>query len=186
MILAGVGEIAQQMLNEIPLHFPFAGLDEFVIMPDHIHIIIIINETQKNQKSIDRNDDAITPSSNNNDSLTGIVEPLHATALPLHTMDQRQPSTNIGNGDKNPNNPGETKNMHFSSISPSYGSLATIIRSYKSAVTNRARCIEPSFAWQSKFHDHIIRTNAGLSRIRTYIKNNPHLYHGKSVSGFQC
>ena len=148
------------------MHFPFAGLDEYIIMPDHIHVIIIINETQKNQKSIYRNDDAVTSSFNDNDSLTGMVDP-------LYTTDLQQPSTNIGNRDINPNNTGGTKNMHFSSLSPSSGSLATIIRSYKSAVTIRARCIEPCFAWQSKFYDHILRTNAALYRIRTYIKNNP-------------
>jgi REP element-mobilizing transposase RayT len=141
-------------------------------MPDHIHLIIIINETKKNQKSINRNDDAVTSSFNDNDSLTGMVDPLYTTD-PFYTTDLQQPSTNIGNRDINPNNTGGTKNMHFSSISPSSGSLATIIRSYKSAVTFRARCIEPGFAWQSKFYDHILRTNAALARIRTYIKNNP-------------
>ena len=70
------------------MHFPFTGLDEYIIMPDHIHVIIIINETQKNQKSIYRNDDAVTSSFNDNDSLTGMVDP-------LYTTDLQQPSTTI-------------------------------------------------------------------------------------------
>jgi len=38
------GERAQQCWLEIPDHFPQTQLDEFVIMPDHIHGIIIIND----------------------------------------------------------------------------------------------------------------------------------------------
>jgi putative transposase len=29
------------------------------------------------------------------------------------------------------------------------------------------------FAWQSRFHDHIIRNNESFQRISEYIKNNP-------------
>jgi REP element-mobilizing transposase RayT len=43
MHLSGIGHIASQMWYEIPDHFPFIGLDELVVMPNHIHGIIIIN-----------------------------------------------------------------------------------------------------------------------------------------------
>ncbi len=42
MILSGLGVIAEKCWNEIPCHFPFVILDEHVIMPDHVHGIIII------------------------------------------------------------------------------------------------------------------------------------------------
>jgi len=32
------------MLDQIPEHFPFVILDEFMIMPNHIHGIIIIDK----------------------------------------------------------------------------------------------------------------------------------------------
>ena len=32
------------------------------------------------------------------------------------------------------------------------------------------------FAWQRNYHDHIIRNEIGLNRIREYIKNNPNNY----------
>jgi len=38
------GEMAQQCWLEIPNHFPQTQLDEYIIMPDHIHGIIIIND----------------------------------------------------------------------------------------------------------------------------------------------
>jgi len=93
MILSETGEITQQMLTEIPVHFPFAGLDEYVIMPDNIHAIIIINELGKKSTIIGQHDDCIISSPTDDVSLTGIVEPLHATAL-------RQTSINIINGSK--------------------------------------------------------------------------------------
>jgi putative transposase len=42
MILAETGQIAEKFWLEIPGHFPNIDLDEFIIMPDHIHGIIII------------------------------------------------------------------------------------------------------------------------------------------------
>lgn len=39
-----MGNIAQQYWNEIPKHFPFAELDAFVIMPDHVHGILFLNK----------------------------------------------------------------------------------------------------------------------------------------------
>ncbi len=36
------GKIAKKFWEEIPQHYPFVGLDEYVIMPDHVHGIIII------------------------------------------------------------------------------------------------------------------------------------------------
>ena len=44
MILSDPGLIANKCWQEIPNHFPFIELDEFFIMPDHLHGIIIIIE----------------------------------------------------------------------------------------------------------------------------------------------
>ena len=43
MILNDYGKIAEQCWNDIPKHFPNAIMDEFVIMPNHIHGIMILN-----------------------------------------------------------------------------------------------------------------------------------------------
>lgn len=54
------------------------------------------------------------------------------------------------------------------------GSLSAIIHAYKSSVTRWARKNDKTdFAWQSRFHDHIVRNRRSLDRIRTYIVNNP-------------
>jgi putative transposase len=56
---------------------------------------------------------------------------------------------------------------------PQSKNLASIIRGFKTGVTKNARLINPDFAWQSRFHDRIIRNNAEFQRISTYIRNNP-------------
>ena len=38
-----IGSIAQRNWKEIPFHFPFVELDEFVVMPNHIHGILFFN-----------------------------------------------------------------------------------------------------------------------------------------------
>ena len=61
----------------------------------------------------------------------------------------------------------------MASISPKRGSLSSVIRSYKSAVSQQAREIHADFAWQTRFHDHIIRDESEYWKIREYILNNP-------------
>ena len=48
MILNDAGIIAEQCWKDIPVHFPNVLLDEWIIMPNHIHGIIIITVGAKN------------------------------------------------------------------------------------------------------------------------------------------
>ena len=139
--MSELGQIAEKCWREIPNHFRNIKLDEFIIMPDHLHGIIIINEK-----------------SNNN-----IVETLHATFLP--SIEPALPSIKS----EFPN----LINNKMSSISPKSGSLGSIIRSYKSAVSKNIHQINTGFAWQPEFYDHIIHTNTESNRIRKYILLNP-------------
>jgi REP element-mobilizing transposase RayT len=50
--------------------------------------------------------------------------------------------------------------------------LSTIIHWYKGRTTFESRKINPEFTWQSRFYDHIIRSENDLNKIREYIKNN--------------
>ena len=59
---------------------------------------------------------------------------------------------------------------------PIAGSIPTIIRSYKSSVTQRFQkiCQNPgAMLWQRNYYEHVIRNDADLRRIREYICNNP-------------
>ncbi|MBK7129110.1 MAG: hypothetical protein IPM74_03915 [Crocinitomicaceae bacterium] len=43
MVLSEIGELAKTFWQEIPQHFPNAQLNEFIIMPDHMHGIICLS-----------------------------------------------------------------------------------------------------------------------------------------------
>ena len=67
------------------------------------------------------------------------------------------------------------KNQYFQAISPKAGSLATIVRSYKSVCKKEINLNFPDaeFAWQPRYHDYIIRDDEKFFRIKNYIINNP-------------
>ena len=67
------------------------------------------------------------------------------------------------------------KNEFFQKISPKPGTVSTIIRSFKSVCSKNIHLSfsNISFAWQDRFHDHIIRNKEEHYRIRNYILNNP-------------
>jgi REP element-mobilizing transposase RayT len=48
MVFNEMGNIAKKYWMEIPHHFPNVQLDEFIIMPNHVHGIIIIRDYDKN------------------------------------------------------------------------------------------------------------------------------------------
>lgn len=124
--LSEIGVITSKFLMEIPVHFPFVEIDACVVMPNHIHVLIIINHS-----------------------------------LHVKTLHVARSNANV------------VKDEDMSAISPRRGSISTVIRSYKSAVSKEARKINPEFYWQSRFHDHIIRNDASYVKIKQYIIDNP-------------
>ena len=68
MVLSEIGGVAKQCWREIPNHFSFVELDEFVIMPNHIHGIIVIAENVETQNVASlqhKNPNKFEPQSNN-------------------------------------------------------------------------------------------------------------------------
>ena len=49
MNLTEIGEIAQKFWQTIPEHFSFVELDEFVVMPNHVHGLLRIKKPYKEQ-----------------------------------------------------------------------------------------------------------------------------------------
>jgi len=114
--LSRMGQIAESELLTLPKHYVDVRLDARVVMPNHVHIIVVIDGT-------------------------------HAHS---------------------PNPPNRSPDRNASP------SLGDIIGSYKAGVTRICRREGfRSFAWQTRYHDHIIRTNGSLNAIRDYVQNNP-------------
>jgi len=111
------GCIAQTCWEQIPTHFPKAELDAFVVMPNHVHGILLIIDDSK-----------------------------------------------------------QTQYQYEQFSKPIARSLSTIMRSYKSAVTNQVNRLfmtENTPVWQGRFHDHIVRDEKSLNTLREYVANNP-------------
>ena len=105
--------------------------DEFVIMPNHGHGIIWI-------------EDDISP-----------VGARRRRAPTFHT----QTADNIEKFGK-----------------PVKGSIPTIVRAYKSAVTYAVNKLENqrgAVLWQKNYYEHVIRNERELHNIARYIRNNP-------------
>lgn len=127
MQLSDIGKVANELWNKIPRQFPYVILDEFVVMPNHVHGLIVID---KPEHTAAMNEDAIHRVSTGG-GITGI------------------------------NNPMLNQN------------LSRIIRWYKGRVTHSVREENRDFKWQTRFHDHIVRNQKSLDKIRNYIQNNP-------------
>ncbi len=163
MILNEIGKLAHQFWNEIPKHFPHVVLGEFVIMPNHTHGVLILrrdeNKIGKEIKKIEGIQNIDGAEGILADGGIGVIIPVE----PLQCKGSTGPSNPIA----------KYKNGKMASISPKAGSISTIIRSYKSALSKHAHFINPNFEWQTRFHDHIIRNSLAFDRISNYIKNNP-------------
>ena len=143
-----IGKIAQQCWLDIPNHFPFVTLDEFVIMPNHIHGIVVIDRKDDGR----HNETAIAVDTSVIDIPVPVpvpVETCHGTSLQRQRQRQRRIPP------------------------PGKDSLSLIVNQYKGAVKRQANNMNISFSWQPRFHDHIIRKDDELQRIREYIIHNP-------------
>ncbi|NNK02904.1 MAG: transposase [Desulfatitalea sp.] len=108
-------------------------LDEWVVMPNHFHGILVIADGRGTARRA-RNDGGATM----------------GTARRAPTVEQ------FGR--------------------PVSGSIPTIVRSYKSAVTkriNELRQTPGAKLWQRNYWEHIVRNEPELKSIREYIHNNP-------------
>jgi putative transposase len=68
MKLSSTGNIASQYWQDIPIHFPHIQLEEYVVMPNHVHGIIIIggsNVETQNFASLPRQSSKFGPQSKN-------------------------------------------------------------------------------------------------------------------------
>jgi len=128
MRLSDFGEIVKRHWLEIRNHFHHIIQDTFVVMPNHVHGVLVIFY----------DDDRLD------------VGARHAVPLrPYQTEQFRKPVP---------------------------GSIPTIIRSFKSAVTkgiNEMRNTPGAPVWQRNYYEHIIRDEKDLAQIREYIIQNP-------------
>jgi putative transposase len=125
IVLSEMGKIVQEELLKTPIIRSNVKLDEWVIMPNHLHVIFEICDVSHQGR----------------DGLQSV-------------------STDV--------------TEHKNKFGPQINNLSSIIRGFKGATTNRIHQMSLNiFAWQPRFHDHIIRNDTSLNKIREYIQTNP-------------
>ena len=169
MVLSQTGIIANILWHEIPNHTALTEIGEFVVMPNHIHGILILNKPYGGNDP--ENDDRY----HRNDLHEDVHDDVHddvqtGHALSLQQSKQSQQSQPVGKSIKP--TIGQTR---FQNIGKN--TVSSIIGSYKSAVTKHANRLGLVHGWQTRFYDHIIRNDAEYQRIANYIINNPENWH---------
>jgi REP element-mobilizing transposase RayT len=135
MVLNKFGLVVKQQWERLPKRFPHVELCAFVVMPNHVHMIIEIMDG----------------------SCRGTAE-------------------NLGGLDGEPSRRAPT---HEQFQKPVAGSIPTIVRSYKSAVSYRINLMRKTDGvpvWQRNYYEHVIRNDNDLQNKTDYINVNPLLW----------
>ncbi|MEO5887165.1 MAG: transposase [Anaerolineales bacterium] len=133
MILSKFGLVAKQQWEKLPKRFPNIELGAYMIMPNHMHGIILITNGR-------------------------------GTAGSLNDLDHE---------------PSRRAPTHERYQKPVRGSIPTMIRSYKSAVSYRVNLIPETDGvpiWQRNYYEHILRDETDLQNKTDYIEANPLLW----------
>lgn len=148
MVLSPIGQFADEQFRNVHTHYPYAEIPLWVVMPDHIHAIV----------GIDPNVGMICAGDTNNVIGTNTVETMCTSSLHLQQRQSRWKREQID----------EKMQM----VSLRRGKLSVTIGGLKRAITRFAHQNHLPFAWQTRFHDRIIRNTDELNRITNYIVHN--------------
>ena len=161
MRLNEYGELVKTEWQKTGIIRPNIVIDAFVVMPNHLHGILIITG----------NDDG--RGSRGGNRRRGTLQ--HTSTTTTTTITKTNTDTNTG------------KIEQFGK--PTKNSIPTIVRLFKSTTTiqinqlcgdmetrcNVSSCVSTPMLplWQRNYYEHIIRDDTELTRIRQYIINNP-------------
>ena len=143
MHLSHAGILGNVFWYEIISRNKNVSLGQFVVMPDHIHGILILEE------------ELVLPA----DGEGGIPtegETRHALSLRNGSEESEMPLTH--------------RQLRYRN--PGGKSVSALVGSYKSAVTKHANRLELPHGWQSRFHDQIIRDQRHFANASHYVRTN--------------
>jgi REP element-mobilizing transposase RayT len=156
MLFTEIGKYAQYCISQIEQLHQNVIVPYFVVMPNHVHLIISVITDMP--------------------YTTGAVETSHcgvSTQLSSHCGVSTQQSSQCGvSTQQTPHCDVSTVDTKMQKIANHCGRLSHLITQFKSSVTKYAKKNAIEFAWQSRFHDHIIRNQDELKKISDYIQNN--------------
>jgi REP element-mobilizing transposase RayT len=147
MILNDAGRMVQTVWDEIPQYYPGIETDEFIIMPTHIHGIIVIVGAGPRACP----DDA---------------------GHPPHTGHPRGGAPTFkGQSSNNQQPQGVGHTMSLPDLVHRLKTLTT--KRFADGVKQHGWQPFPGKLWQRNYYEHVIRNGDELNRARIYIINNP-------------
>ena len=148
MICSVAGRIAGKCWLAIPDDLSNVLLDEYQIMPNHLHGIVIISCKPVGD-------------------LINQIPPLSQSSNWSQISLDNRISLSVGRGNF-------SVEIDWPLMKNPKQTLGKIIRHFKAKATKMIHGASfTEFRWQSGYHDHIIRDQRELERIRKYIRNNP-------------
>jgi REP element-mobilizing transposase RayT len=138
--------VAEALWQRIPRHFPHVQLDAWVVMPNHVHGILVIT----------------------GDACRGEASP--------ETVSSTHPLAPAGTGSAGQAPTGDASPLPHRPAGPSPGSLGAIVGNFKSVTArriNRLRRTPGAPVWQRNYYEHVVRDERALNAIRQYIADNP-------------
>jgi len=140
-----IEDIVKKFWLEIPKHFQNTKLDEWIIIPNHLHGIVIVENNRR-----------------------GAIHHAQCRGA-IHHAQCRGAIHHAHGFDKS--NPYRIKNNPMLSSEPTLGK---IIRWFKGRTSYEIHKNSfKYFGWQRNYYEHIIRNEKSLNNIRNYIIGNP-------------
>ncbi len=145
MYLNQYGEILRQVWMDLPRHYPHVTMDEFVIMPNHVHGIVVLHDCRGGSVG--------------NGSL-----PMGAMSGEVLLPEMAQTRPYVRSSDQH----------HPQTIHHALPEIVRAFKSFSARRINFLRNTPGTQVWQRNYYEHIIRDQPELERIRLYIHDNPH------------
>ncbi len=167
-------------------------LGEFVIMPNHIHAIVHIDNEKNANSSVETHGRA---SQNNGETTVKTTIQTHGRASLQQNATNESPIQTHGRASLQPEHWSLNHSIDHSVCFREPKSLSSFVGDFKSSTLCRiddwidANGIDPSYKynrnkplWQTRFYDRIIRDGYEYQRIANYIKNNPQNWPEDSIN----
>jgi putative transposase len=165
MQLSEVGKIVEQEWLRTMKIRNNVYLDEFIVMPNHLHGIVIIKNDFLVETHCDY--DVLKPH---------MVETHCNASLRKECLNNRNIHCDASLREE-PDlfEDAYSRERNFKNkFGPQRNNLSSIIRGFKGSATKKIHKLGfLDFKWQSKFYDRVIRDEDELWRVREYIDNNP-------------
>ena len=194
MKLSVIGQFTLEAIKNITTHNPYCEVLDFVIMPNHIHLILSIRQKVETQPIASQPPKNAPPpvetqyiaspitkyappkvetqyiasqNNKNNKVETQYIASQKNNGITTKTETQYIASQNANNAKTQ-----YTPSQNNQNIALQRSLLASVIANFKATITRFANANNITFAWQTRFYDNFIRNQAMMNQIADYVENN--------------